>query len=52
MIANLDTRTGILTWDENFHDAGSTKPGVSLENVSWPNGVKGRVVAHGALFIK
>jgi hypothetical protein len=52
MIANLDRATGKLTWDEKFRDAGSDKPGVSLENVSWPNGVKGKVMAHGALFIQ
>lgn len=52
MIGTLDQATGKITWDEKFRDAGSDKPGVSLENVSWPNGVKGKVMAHGALFIK
>ena len=52
MIATLDRKTGKITWDQRFRDAGSSKPGVSLENVSWPNGVKGKVMAHGALFIQ
>jgi hypothetical protein len=52
MIGTLDATTGKITWDEKFRDAGSSRPGVSLENVSWPNGVKGKVMAHGALFIR
>ena len=52
MIARLDRATGRITWDEKFRDPGSDKPGVSLENVTWPNGVKGKVMAHGALFIQ
>lgn len=52
MIAKLDAKTGKITWDEKFRDPGSDRPGVSLENVAWPNGVKGKVMAHGALFIQ
>lgn len=52
MIAKLDSKTGKVTWDEKFRDPGSDRPGVSLENVTWPNGVKGKVTAHGALFIR
>jgi hypothetical protein len=52
MIGRLDSATGKIVWDEKFRDAGSDKPGVSLENVSWPNGVKGKVQPHGALFIR
>lgn len=51
MIAKIDRASGKITWDEKFKDPGSNKPGVSLENVNWPNGVKGKVMAHGALFI-
>ncbi|MGK2960812.1 MAG: hypothetical protein ACSLFK_01560 [Gemmatimonadaceae bacterium] len=51
MIGILDRATGRITWDEKFRDAGSDRAGVSLENVAWPNGVKGKVMAHGALFI-
>jgi hypothetical protein len=52
MIGIVNTSTGFITWDDKFRDAGSTKPGVSLAEVNWPNGVKGKVMAHGALFIK
>lgn len=52
MIALLDRATGGISWDERFRDPGSDRPGVSLENVEWPNGVKGKVMAHGALFIQ
>ena len=52
MIGILDHATGRISLDEKFRDAGSDKPGVSLENVNWPNGVKGKVMAHGALFIQ
>ena len=52
MIGRLDRVSGKISWDEKFRDAGSDRPGVSLENVAWPNGVKGKVMAHGALFIQ
>ncbi len=52
MVGTLDQATGKITWDEKFRDAGSNRAGVSLENVNWPNGVKGKVMAHGALFIR
>ena len=52
MIGVLDRATGKISWDEKFRDAGSDKPGLSFENVSWPNGVKGKITPHGALFIK
>lgn len=51
MLGRFDTATGKLTWDDRFKDAGATKPGVTFLNVSWPNGVKGKVVPHGALFV-
>lgn len=52
MIATLDRTSGKITWDKKFRDPGSDKPGVSLANVAWPNGIKGKVMAHGALFIR
>lgn len=52
MIAILDRATGKISWDEKFRQPGSKSPGVSLENVEWPKGVKGKVMAHGALFIR
>jgi hypothetical protein len=52
LIGRLDSTTGKIVLDEKFRDPGSDKPGLSFENVSWPNGVKGKVQPHGALFIK
>ena len=52
MIGALDPATGRITIDEKFRDPGSDKPGINFANVSWPNGVKGKVTPHGALFIQ
>ena len=52
MIGRLDRASGRITWDERFHDPGSDQPGISLENVSWPQGIKGKFTPHGALFIR
>lgn len=51
MVAWLDRATGRLTWDDRFRDAGSPTPGVSYHRPSWPNGVKGMLMPHGALFV-
>jgi hypothetical protein len=51
MIAHFDRSTGRLRWDEKFRDPGSSKPGVSYRRDSWPNGVKGMAMPHGALFV-
>lgn len=51
MMAHLDPATGRLTWDERFRDPGATTPGVSYHRASWPNGVKGMAMPHGALFV-
>jgi hypothetical protein len=50
-VAHLDRQTGRLTWDENFRDPGSSRFGVSYRRDSWPNGVKGMAMPHGALFV-
>lgn len=50
-IAHLDRSTGRLSWDTRFKDAGATAPGVSYDRASWPNGVKGMAMAHGAVFV-
>ena len=42
-IAHFDKVTGKLKWDDRFK--------LSFANVSWPNGVKGRVQPHGAVFV-
>ena len=51
MMAHLDAATGKLTWDERFRDAGASTAGVSYHRASWPNGVKGMAMPHGALFV-
>jgi hypothetical protein len=51
MVGHLDQTTGRLSWDEAFRDAGGTKPGVSYNRATWPNGVKGMAMPHGALFV-
>jgi hypothetical protein len=50
-IMYLNRSSGRLTWDEKFRDAGADKPGVSYRRASWPNGVKGMAMPHGALFV-
>jgi hypothetical protein len=50
-IAHLNIVTGKLTWDEKFRDPGAKTFGLNFMNVSWPNGIKGMVMPHGALFV-
>jgi hypothetical protein len=50
-ILHIDRSTGRLSWDEKFRDSGAMKPGVSYRRASWPNGVKGMAMPHGALFV-
>jgi hypothetical protein len=49
-IMHFDAATGRLAWDTNFKDSGATSPGVSFRRVSWPNGVIGMAMPHGAVF--
>ena len=49
-IMHCDAVTGRLAWDTNFKDSGATSPGVSFRRVSWPNGVIGMAMPHGAVF--
>jgi len=51
MIGHFNATTGVLTWDEKFRDAGATKPGVSFMKGVWPNGFKGMIMPHGAVFV-
>jgi hypothetical protein len=51
MIGHFDETTGKLTWDEKFRDAGSAKPGISFMKDLWPNGLKGMMMPHGAVFV-
>ena len=50
-LAHFDRSTGLLSWDTAFKDPGATSPGVSYHRASWPNGVKGMAMPHGALFV-
>jgi hypothetical protein len=50
-LAHFNRSTGRLTWDERFRDPGSRTPGVSYHRASWPNGLKGMLMPHGALFV-
>ena len=50
-IMQLDRSTGRLSWDERFRDRGAASPGVSYHRASFPNGVKGMAMPHGAVFV-
>ena len=50
-VAHLDRATGRLSWDDGFKDAGAASPGISYDRSSWPNGVKGMAMPHGAVFV-
>lgn len=51
-IAHLDRATGQLSWDDRFKAAGSTASGISYDRATWPNGVKGMAMPHGAVFVR
>ncbi|HEX6816700.1 MAG TPA: hypothetical protein VF102_13555 [Gemmatimonadaceae bacterium] len=50
-VAHFDRATGRLTWDERFKDAGAASAGISYDRASWPNGVRGMAMPHGAVFV-
>ncbi|MEA2706014.1 MAG: hypothetical protein QOH22_802 [Gemmatimonadaceae bacterium] len=50
-LAHFNRSTGRLSWDERFRDPGSHTPGVSYHRAQWPNGLKGMLMPHGALFV-
>ena len=49
-IVNFDPKTGALTLDGHFRDAGSERPGVSMDGKSWPHGFRGDAYPHGTVF--
>ncbi len=49
-IVDFDPTTGKATLDERFRDAGSDRPGVSMDGKSWPHGFRGNAYAHGTVF--
>jgi hypothetical protein len=50
-IAHFDRLTGRLTWDDRFKDTGAAAPGISYQRATWPNGVRGMAMPHGAVFV-
>lgn len=49
-LLNFDPQTGVLTLDGRFRDAGSERPGVSMDGKSWPHGFHGDAYPHGTVF--
>lgn len=47
---NFNPQTGALKLDEHFRDAGSDRPGVSMDGKSWPHGFRGDAYPHGTVF--
>ena len=50
LLATFNAQTGALALDERFRAAGSTEPGMRLENITWPHGGTGAGIPHGAVF--
>ena len=50
LVLSIDPATGGLTIDKNFHEPGSTQPGITFNRADWPHGKNGPAVVHGALF--
>jgi len=49
LLAHLDRRTGALSWDARFRDAGAARPGISLDRAGWRH--RGQApIAHAAVF--
>ena len=49
-LVNFDPQTGSLALDRKFRDAGSERPGVSMDGKSWPHGFHGDAYPHGTVF--
>lgn len=47
---DFNPQTGALKLDEHFRDAGSDRPGVSMDGKSWPHGFRGDAYPHGTVF--
>jgi hypothetical protein len=43
-------RSGKLTLDQTFREAGLAVPGINFDRQQWPHGKTGRAIVHGALF--
>jgi hypothetical protein len=49
-IVVFDPKTGVLSLDKNFHDAGDQQAGVRMRGRPWPHGFTGTAIPHGAIF--
>lgn len=47
---SFDPKSGALTLDERFRDAGAARAGVRLSAKTWPHGFTGTAVPHGSVF--
>src|SRR5215203_1529749 len=52
MIGRFNPTTGALTLDHRFADPNSSSLGISYHRELWPNGLKGMLMPHGALFVR
>ena len=50
LLARLDRSTGRVILDSMFRDAGGSEPGLSFRRSTWPHGVSGVAIPHGAVF--
>lgn len=46
----FDRKTGEVTVDNDFRNAGSTRLGFSMSDIAWPHGFRGTGLPHGAVF--
>jgi len=49
-MVNFDPQTGALELDRKFRDAGSEKPGISMDGKSWPHGFMAMLIRMGRCF--
>ncbi|MCU0648167.1 MAG: selenium-binding family protein [Gemmatimonadaceae bacterium] len=50
VMARFNAANGMLSLDARFRAAGSTEPGLRMEDIVWPHGGRGAAVPHGAVF--
>ena len=49
---DFDPESGRLALDGRFRDAGSDRPGVSMDGKTWPHGFRGDAYPHGTVFAR
>ena len=50
LIAQFDSTTGALRWDDSFRDRETGRLGVPFNRANWPHGATGPALPHGVLF--